>query len=411
MLETIRNCRSCQSKELLPILELGSLPLANALLRHDQLNETESRFPLSLVFCADCTLVQILETVSPDVLFGHYLYFSSFSDTMVNHAKALVERLIPEYQLDKNSSVMEIASNDGYLLQFYKEQGVPVLGIEPAENIARVAEEVKGIPTLVEFFNESLAKRLAAKNQFADIVHAHNVFAHVPDPNEFVAGLKIILRPGKGVAVIEAPYLVDLVENREFDTIYHEHFSYFSLTAVNNLVQRHGLSVVNVEHVDIHGGSLRYFIAHEGVTISAAVNDLLKKEAEMGVKNYSYYQVFAERVLELREDLLALLHNLKKDGKKIAAYGASAKGSTLLNFFGIDKQFLDYVFDRSNVKQNHYTPGGQLPICSPDQLLELKPDYLLLLTWNFKKEILEQQSEFHQSGGRFIVPIPQVEIC
>jgi SAM-dependent methyltransferase len=218
MLETIRNCRSCQSKELLPILELGSLPLANALLRHDQLNETESRFPLSLVFCADCTLVQILETVSPDVLFGHYLYFSSFSDTMVNHAKALVERLIPEYQLDKNSSVMEIASNDGYLLQFYKEQGVPVLGIEPAENIARVAEEVKGIPTLVEFFNESLAKRLAAKNQFADIVHAHNVFAHVPDPNEFVAGLKIILRPGKGVAVIEAPYLVDLVENREFDT-------------------------------------------------------------------------------------------------------------------------------------------------------------------------------------------------
>jgi hypothetical protein len=176
-------------------------------------------------------------------------------------------------------------------------------------------------------------------------------------------------------------------------------------------VQRHGLSVVNVEHVDIHGGSLRYFIAHEGVTISAAVNDLLKKEAEMGVKNYSYYQVFAERVLELREDLLALLHNLKKDGKKIAAYGASAKGSTLLNFFGIDKQFLDYVFDRSTVKQNHYTPGGQLPICSPDQLLELKPDYLLLLTWNFKKEILEQQSEFHQSGGRFIVPIPQVEIC
>jgi SAM-dependent methyltransferase len=411
MLETIKNCRSCQSNKLLPILELGSLPLANSLLSKDQLNQEELKFPLSLVFCADCALVQILETVSPDVLFSHYLYFSSFSDTMVDHAKALVERLIPEYRLDKHSAVMEIASNDGYLLQFYKQQGVPVLGIEPAENIARVAEESKGIPTLVEFFNESLAQQLAAKNHFADIVHAHNVFAHVPNPNEFVAGLKIILKPNKGVAVIEAPYLVDFIENREFDTIYHEHFSYYSLTAVNNLVQRHSLSVVNVEHVDIHGGSLRYFIAHEGTAISASVTDLLKKEEVMGVKQYTYYQVFAERVLALRDDLLGLLRDLKKDGKKIAAYGASAKGSTLLNFFGIGKQFIDYVFDRSTIKQNHYTPGGKLPIYSPDQLIELKPDYLLLLTWNFKNEILKQQAQFHQAGGKFIIPIPEVEVC
>lgn len=419
MLKTITQCRSCQGKKLQPILSLGTLPLANALLTKEevaglldaQVGAEERKFPLSLVFCSDCALVQILETISPDILFSHYFYLSSFSDTMVNHAKTLVQRILKEHSLGANNLVIEIASNDGYLLQFYKQQGVPVLGIEPAKNIAMVAETERGIPTLVKFFDNTLAEELASQGKLADIIHAHNVFAHVADPNLFVAGLKKVLKPGKGIAIIEAPYLVDFIDKVEFDTIYHEHCSYYSLTAVDHLVRRHGLLVVDVEHVDIHGGTIRYFIAHEGTHVSESVKTLLKEEAQRGVSEYAFYQAFADRVHQLRVGLKELLVKLKKEGKKIAAYGASAKGSTLLNSFGIGKELLDFVVDRSTVKQGHFTPGGHLPILSPEALLKNKPDYVLLLTWNFKNEILAQQAAYREAGGKFIIPIPKVEIC
>jgi SAM-dependent methyltransferase len=410
MLKTITQCRACQNKDLLLVLSLGNLPLANALLTKEQLEIEELKFPLNLVFCSNCALVQITETVSPDVMFSDYLYFSSFSDTMVEHARLLVNRLIAERSLGKNNLVIEVASNDGYLLKFYKQMGIPVLGIEPAANIAAVAEKEHEIPTRVEFFDCAAAEKLANEGKLADIIHANNVFAHVPDPNQFVAGLKIVLKPD-GVAVIEAPYLIDFIEKVEFDTIYHEHFSYYSLTAVNNLIERHGLVVTNVERINIHGGSLRYFISYPGNKVSASVKALLDNEENLGVKSYAFYKAFAQKVHELRDKLLSLLIGLKQDGKTIAAYGASAKGSTLLNAFGIGENILDFVVDRSTVKQGYYTTGSHLHILSPDALLQYQPDYVLLLTWNFKQEILEQQASYRKAGGKFIVPIPILEVC
>lgn len=410
MLEIIKQCRACGHHNLEPILSLGEVPLANALLSRAQLEKSEQKFPLSLVFCNECTLVQIKETVDPQVLFANYFYFSSFSDTMLKHAKQIVDKLVVTRQLNAKSLVLEIASNDGYLLQYYKQQGIPVLGIEPAANIAKVATEERGIPTLVEFFNENLAKKLAHEGHYADVIHANNVFAHVPNPNLFVAGLKIILKPD-GVAVIEAPYLVDFIEKTEFDTIYHEHFSYYSLTAIQHLMKRHGLKVGDVEHVGIHGGTLRYYITHENnVSQSQAVQAMLDHEKTLGIAQFSFYQAFADKVMQLRNSLLELLIQLKQKGKTIAAYGASAKGSTLLNAFNIGQPFLDFVVDRSTVKQGHFTPGGRLPILSPNALLEKKPDYVLLLTWNFKEEIFEQQSAYRALGGKFIVPIPEVQV-
>ncbi len=403
------SCRGCGGHTLKPILSLGKVPLANALLTEDRLHQDEQEFPLDLVFCPQCTLVQITETVSPDRLFGDYLYFSSFSDTMLAHASALVDRLISERNITNRSKIVEIASNDGYLLQFYKKRAIPVLGIEPAANIAAIAERERRIPTVVDFFNRRLAARLAAEGQQADIVHANNVFAHTPDPNEFIAGLKIVLKT-EGIAVIEAPYVKDMIDKVEFDTIYHEHFSYFSLTAVDRLLRRHGLAVTDVEHLSIHGGSLRYFVSHDGDPVSERVPAVLQRECAWGVDDYSFYQAFADRVAQLRDDLVALLRNLKSKGNRIAAYGASAKGSTLLNAFGIGADILEFVVDRSTVKQGRYTPGTHLPILAPEALLDRKPDYVLLLTWNFASEILDQQAAYREAGGRFLIPVPEVKI-
>jgi SAM-dependent methyltransferase len=403
-------CRSCGGERLAPVLSLGRTPLANSLLTDSQLAGPEATYPLELVFCQDCALLQITETVPPEELFSDYVYFSSFSDTMLQHASALVERLIAERGLGGDQLAVEVASNDGYLLQYYHRAGIPVLGIEPARNIAAVARE-RGIDTIGDFFGADLARRLVAEGRRADVLHANNVLAHVADLNGFVAGIGLVLK-GDGVAVIEVPYARDMIAGGEFDTIYHEHLCYFSLTALDRLFRRHGLVVGDVERLPIHGGSLRIFVrpaGEEGVT--ARVAELLAEEAAWGVDRLECYTGFGTKVAQLRQELRDLLRQLKAEGKRIAAYGASAKGSTLLNYFGIGGETLDFVVDRSTVKQGRYTPGTHLPIVAPEQLLAAAPDYVLLLTWNFAREILEQQAEYRRRGGRFIVPIPRLEIA
>ncbi len=392
------------------VLSLGNTPLANALLDDSQLSAPEATWPLELVRCEACSLVQITETVPPETLFSDYAYFSSFSDTMVSHAKQIAERLTADCSLDGSSLVAEVASNDGYLLQWYRDAGVPVLGIEPAENIAAVARDEKGIPTVNEFFGKEVAKRLAEEGQRADIIHANNVLAHVADLNGVVAGFQAMLKPG-GRVVVECPYLKELIDNVEFDTIYHEHLCYFSLTALDRLFRQNGLEIVDVEHLSIHGGSIRIFAAHAGsADVSQAVRATLADESGW-VNDDSYYQRFADRVELLKTELVARLTELKSAGNRIAVYGASAKGSTLLNYFGIDRSLIDYVVDRSTVKQGRHTPGTHLKIYSPDRLIEDRPQYCLLLTWNFADEILRQQRRYRENGGQFIIPIPEVRVA
>jgi SAM-dependent methyltransferase len=400
-------CRSCGGANLELILSLGTTPLANALLTAEQRSQPEPRFPLDLVYCPDCALVQITETVSPEQLFSHYLYLSSFSDTMLQSAEEIANRLTDSRRLGPASLVVELASNDGYLLQYYKRRQVPVLGIEPAANIAKVAEE-KGIPTLVRFFGEEVARELRDQGKTADVIHANNVLAHVADLNGFVAGIALLLKDS-GVAVIEVPHAKALVEHLEFDTIYHEHLCYYSLTALQPLFQRHGLTIVDVERLPIHGGSLRFTASRSG-TPSEAVARLKAEETEAGIASFEFYRDFGQKVAGLRERLRSLLQSLKQQKKTIAAYGASAKGSTLLNYFGIDGDTLDFVVDRSTVKQGLYTPGTHLQILPPEALLERRPDYVLLLSWNFADEILAQQAAYRKQGGRFIVPIPDVKV-
>jgi hypothetical protein len=391
------------------VLSLGSTPLANSLLTAEQLDEPEPVYPLDLCLCRACALVQITETVPPEVLFRDYLYFSSFADTMLRHARELATRLVGERGLGAGSLVAEAASNDGYLLSADPELGVPVLGIEPARNVAAVAEE-RGVPTIPEFFGTALARELAGEGRRADVFHASNVLAHVADLNDFVEGIRILLADG-GTAVIEAPYVQDMLERCEFDTIYHEHLCYFSLTALDALFERHALAVVDVERIPVHGGSLRLLVSHAGAAApSEAVAALQRSEDAWGVRSAEPYDAFATRVWELRDELVGLLGRLKGEGARIAAYGAAAKGSTLLNVFGIGGETLDFVVDRSTVKIGRYMPGVRLRIDPPERLLEEMPDYLVLLAWNLADEIVEQQAEYRRRGGRFVVPLPTPEV-
>lgn len=403
-------CRSCESPNLEMVLSLGRTPLANALLTAEQLAKPEECYPLDLAFCRECSLVQILETVPPETLFRDYSYFSSFSDTMLRHAERIACRMVQARKLGDASLVVEVASNDGYLLQYYRQKRIPVIGIEPAENVARKAESDRGIRTLCEFFSRELAQELRGRGERADVLHANNVLAHVADLNGVVAGVGLLLKDN-GVAVIEVPYLKEMLDRCEFDTIYHEHLCYFSLTALDRLFSRHGLVIEDVERLPIHGGSLRIFAAPvESAVRSSAISALLEEEAGWGVDQPQSYLGFGRRVEKVKADLDQLLRSLAAQGKRLAAYGAAAKGATLLNYCGIGRDLLEFVVDRSTYKQGRYMPGVRLPVYPPSKLLESMPDYALLLTWNFADEILEQQAEYRRRGGRFIIPIPEPHV-
>jgi SAM-dependent methyltransferase len=398
-------CRSCGGQDLRVFLSLGDMPLSDGLLTAEELQQEEPRYPLDVAFCPACALVQILETVPPERLFGaDYPYFSSVTDTLLRHSAANVAARIAEQRLDGNSLVVELASNDGYLLQYYREHGIPVLGIDPAPGPVAAARE-RGVDTLQAFFGLDLAKQLVAEGRRADIIHANNVLAHVADTNGFVAGMSMLLKES-GMAVIEVPYVRDLIDHGEFDTIYHEHLCYFSVTALRRLFRRHGLVLIRVDPLAIHGGSLRVFVGKREPDDRPAA-EYLQAERRAGIDGFEYYAGFSRRVGDIRSGLVSLLAGLKRDGARLAGYGAAAKGTILLNSTGIGRDVLEFVADRNVHKQGRYVPGVRLPIVPPARILEAQPDYLLILPWNFKEEIMAQQAEYRRRGGRFIVPVPE----
>lgn len=401
-------CRACGHSRLEPFLSLGTNPPSDAILTEEDLSRPEPKYPLDIAFCPNCSLVQILETVPPEELFDKdYLYFSSYSDFLLKHSRENAEDLIKTRGLNAGSLVVEIASNDGYMLKNFHQRGIPVLGIDPAENQARAAEAA-GIPTLCEFFGEDLALRLRDEGKRADVIIANNVLAHVPEINGFVRGIGLLLKHD-GVAVIECPYLRELIEHCEFDTMYHEHVFYYSVSALTNLFKQHGLVLFKVKPIAIHGGSLRLYVGR-GVEVEESVLRHLEEEKSLGMDRLSYYRDFASRVKRISDTLVQLLRELKAQGKRIAAYGAAAKGSTLINYAGIGTDLIDFVVDRNPHKHGRYMPGQHIPIAPVSKIYEDRPDYLLLLAWNFKDEIMQQQEEYKKRGGAFIIPIPEPTI-
>jgi SAM-dependent methyltransferase len=399
-------CRACE-EAIESFLALGELPLANALAPLDRPGAEQERFPLTMARCPRCALVQLAESINPHRLFDTYNYLSSTSPAFVAHARRLTERLVRERSLGASSRIVEIASNDGYLLQHYRARGVPVLGIEPAANIAQIAREA-GIETRAEYFSPDLAARLRDEGHAADVVHANNVLAHMPDLRGVAAGIATLLKDD-GVAVIEVPYLGDLLDRVAFDTVYHEHLCYFALTPLVPLLAEEGLTIVDVERLSIHGGSLRIFAGHGGVP-SERVGGLLAEEAAWGVADRAVYERFADRVRAFPSTLQDFLGTVHDEGSSIAAYGAAAKGATLLNYCEIGRELVDFVVDRSPMKQGQAMPGVEIPIFAPDELARRRPDHLLVLAWNFADEIMEQQREYSRAGGTFVLPLPEPRI-
>lgn len=404
-------CRFCGAPLSEVFVDLGASPLANSYLEPEDLARAEAFYPLCVYVCGECLLVQLPEEERPEAIFSDYAYFSSYSDSWLRHAKTYAEAMIERFGLGPGTQAIEIASNDGYLLRWLKERGIPVLGIEPARNVAEAAEAA-GIPTIVKFFGAATARELVAEGKRADLLVGNNVLAHVPGLNDFVAGLKILLAPS-GVLTMEFPHLLRLMAEDQFDTIYHEHYSYFSFATVRKVFSAHGLTLFDVEELPTHGGSLRIYARHDedaSKPVGERVADLLAREEAAGLGKLETYRSFGERVQRVKWGLLRFLIASKEAGKSIAGYGAPAKGNTLLNYCGIRTDFLDYTVDRSPHKQGRYLPGVRIPIHGPDRLRETRPDYVLILPWNLKEEIVEQMADVRSWGGRFVVAIPEVEI-
>jgi hypothetical protein len=401
------NCRSCGAPLTAVLVDLGMTPISNAFVRADHASLSERFYPLKSFVCDRCWLVQLEDFETPETHFhGDYVYFSSFSDSWLAHARSFVEKAVARLALGPNSRVVEVGSNDGYLLQYFVERGIPCLGVDPAANCARAAWDLRRVPTEVAFFGSKAATQLRERNGAADLTIANNVLAHVPDINDFVAGFKILLGE-QGVATFEFPHVLEMIRNVEFDTIYHEHYSYLSLLALEPLFERHRLQVVDVERLSTHGGSLRLYVAHAGRAATAdSVKWLRQEEIRAGLDRLATYEAFGQRVRQLKRSLLRLLVRLLENGKSVAAYGAPAKGNTLLNYCGIGRDFIAYTVDRNVHKQGLLLPGTRIPVLAPDEIGKRRPDYVLILPWNLRDEIVTQINQFPDWSGKFIIPVP-----
>jgi 2-polyprenyl-3-methyl-5-hydroxy-6-metoxy-1,4-benzoquinol methylase len=405
-------CRFCKTQLEHVFIDLFNSPASNSFLTKEQLNEPETFYPLKVYTCSNCFLVQIDEYKKSDAIFNNeYVYYSSYSSSWLQHAKKYVELMTERFGLNKNSQVIEIASNDGYLLQYFRQKNIPVLGIEPTANTAKVAEE-KGIESIIDFFGVRLAEMLVSKGIQADLLLGNNVLAHVPDINDFVAGMKIILKPA-GVITMEFPHLMQLIENNQFDTIYHEHFSYLSFHTAKKIFEAQSLEVFDVDELPTHGGSLRIYAKHKednSKKISGNVNALLKKEEDKGMLDLSYYNNFQQKALNIKLALTDFLIKQKKAGKKVAAYGAAAKGNTLLNYCGIKNDLIDFVVDANPHKQNKWLPASHIPVINEEYLKQIKPDYIIIFPWNLKDEITKQLSYIKDWNAQFVIAIPQLQL-
>ena len=404
-------CRFCHEPLRQTFVDLGLSPLCESYVKPGELNAPETLYPLHCFVCENCFLAQLPEHVSAKAIFEEYAYFSSYSETWLDHARTYVEAISARLKLDRQSLVVELASNDGYLLQYFLAQGIPVLGVEPAKNIARAAVK-KGIRTVTEFFGVELARKLAQDGRKADLLVGNNVLPHVPDINDFVGGMKILLKP-QGVITMEFPHLVRLIEGNQFDTIYHEHFSYLSFTTTEQIFAAHDLKLFDVEELTTHGGSLRIFACHandQSKQVSSSVLELRSSEAAWGIKKMERYQAFARKVEATKRNILHFLIETKDKGKTIAGYGAPGKGNTLLNYCGIRSDFLDYTVDRNSYKQGKFTPGARIPIYAPEQIRETRPEFLFILPWNLREEIMKQNAFIREWGGQFVVPIPELRV-